>query len=70
MVPKVFKCIINGTSVFYFYLKWYLITQNNLFKNQPDETIEAVNKKKMNLTKNNNNMPTCFTTSHSFTFNV
>jgi hypothetical protein len=46
MVPRVFKYIINGTSVFYLYPKWYLITQNNLFRNQPDETIEVVNKKK------------------------
>jgi hypothetical protein len=65
MVPRVFKCIINGTTVFYFYPKWYLITQNNLFRNQPDETIEAVNKKKMKLTKNNNNMDDMF---HNFTF--
>jgi len=38
MVPGVFKFIINGTSA-----------QNNLFRNQPDETIEAVNKKKNEL---------------------
>jgi len=46
-----------------------------LLRNQPDETIHSVNKKKkMNktqsiliqkMTKNNNNMFTCFTTSHS-----
>ncbi len=45
MVPGVFKCITNGSSVFYFYPKWYIIKQNNMFRNQPDETIEAVNQK-------------------------
>jgi hypothetical protein len=53
MVPEVFKCIINGISVFYLYPNWYLITQNNLFRNQPNETIEAVNKKKKKKKKKN-----------------
>jgi hypothetical protein len=57
MVLVVFKCTINGTWVFQIfhkrylfdlYPKWYLIAQNLLFRNQPDETIEAVNKKKKN----------------------
>jgi hypothetical protein len=83
MVPGVFKCITNGSSVFYFYPKWYIIKQNNMFRNQPDETIEAVNKKKikmnlmkqnvhtpLSMPKTNNILPNCFITSHSFSFNV
>jgi hypothetical protein len=30
MIPKFCKCITNDTSVFYFYHKWYLLTQNYL----------------------------------------
>jgi len=27
IVPRFFKCITNGTSVFYFYHKWFIFTQ-------------------------------------------
>jgi hypothetical protein len=60
-LPGVFKCVINGTWGFHIYHKMVpgvfkfiingTLAQNNMFRNQPDETIEAVNKKKMNLTK-------------------
>jgi TRAP-type mannitol/chloroaromatic compound transport system permease small subunit len=30
IIPKFCKCITNDTSVFYFYHKWYLFTQNYL----------------------------------------
>jgi len=53
MVPGFCKFITNGTLVFYFYHKWYLFTQNNLFKNQLDETIHSVKKKKKKRTKHN-----------------